>query len=237
MLGILDCARQVEDRDQMASLLTKVKSLLPLNSLHVSVAALDATARVTGSSQAINLNFPLSWLAHYRTQSLMKQDPAAGLLFQAQAPVMWADLRAHDSSASARQFYYEASEFGLAEGFSFGSRFSDGRSGSLFTCVGGELAHRQRHRVLVNYLAPFLHEAFGKATTTFAAVAPALTAREIEVLKWLRVGKNDQEVAAMLGTSRRTIKFHVENLMRKLQSRNRTEAVARALSMRLIALD
>lgn len=53
----------------------------------------------------------------------------------------------------------------------------------------------------------------------------ALTPREIEVLRAMAEGLANKEIAARLGISENTIKFHVASIMGKLGAGSRTEAV------------
>ena len=55
--------------------------------------------------------------------------------------------------------------------------------------------------------------------------ASGLSERQHEVLQLLASGARNQEIADQLFLSLRTVKFHVENLYRKLGVRTRTEAV------------
>ncbi|MEZ5278470.1 MAG: helix-turn-helix transcriptional regulator [Opitutaceae bacterium] len=55
-----------------------------------------------------------------------------------------------------------------------------------------------------------------------------LTRKEIEVLGWVAEGKSDKEIAAILGSSSRTVQKHVQNLMNRLHAENRVAALARA---------
>ena len=64
----------------------------------------------------------------------------------------------------------------------------------------------------------------------------ALTARELEVLEQLAAGLSNKAIAARLGISDQTVKFHVSSITGKLGVTNRTEAVRRALRLGLIAL-
>lgn len=57
----------------------------------------------------------------------------------------------------------------------------------------------------------------------------ALTTRELEILKLLRQGLTNKEIAYQLRIAERTVRYHVENLLDKLQARNRPEAVANAI--------
>jgi DNA-binding NarL/FixJ family response regulator len=63
-----------------------------------------------------------------------------------------------------------------------------------------------------------------------------LTAREREVLERLTEGLSNKAIAAQLGISDQTVKFHVAAITGKLGVTNRTEAVRQALRRGLIAL-
>lgn len=50
-----------------------------------------------------------------------------------------------------------------------------------------------------------------------AALLDTLTPREYEVLRWLIAGKLNKQIAALLGTTERTIKAHRGSVMKKLE--------------------
>lgn len=61
-----------------------------------------------------------------------------------------------------------------------------------------------------------------------------LTAREIEVLRWLAHGKTSRDTAAILGISADTVNFHVKNATAKLGAANKTAAAVRAVVLGLL---
>lgn len=65
--------------------------------------------------------------------------------------------------------------------------------------------------------------------------AAALTSRETEVLALLARGRSNKEIAAELALGVRTVESHVSSLLAKLGVASRTEAVAYALSHRLVS--
>ncbi len=64
----------------------------------------------------------------------------------------------------------------------------------------------------------------------------SVTSRESEVLSLLALGLQNKEIAAQLGISERTVKFHVGSILSKLNAGNRTEAVTIAVQRGLIEL-
>ena len=63
-----------------------------------------------------------------------------------------------------------------------------------------------------------------------------LTARETDVLDLLAQGLSNKAIAARLGISDQTVKFHVASIGGKLGAANRTDAVRLAVRRGLIAL-
>jgi DNA-binding NarL/FixJ family response regulator len=61
-----------------------------------------------------------------------------------------------------------------------------------------------------------------------------LTEREKEVLTWVGRGKTSAEIAIILGLSERTVNFHCDQAMKRLDVINRTQAVAKSLAEGLI---
>jgi DNA-binding NarL/FixJ family response regulator len=69
-----------------------------------------------------------------------------------------------------------------------------------------------------------------------ANTAARLTPRERDVLQHLARGLGNKQIAAALGISERTVKFHVSAVFTKLGARTRTAALRRAAESGLISL-
>jgi DNA-binding NarL/FixJ family response regulator len=63
-----------------------------------------------------------------------------------------------------------------------------------------------------------------------------LTAREVQVIELLAEGLPNKAIAARLGISDQTVKFHLASISGKLGAANRTDAVRRAVRRGLITL-
>jgi DNA-binding NarL/FixJ family response regulator len=68
------------------------------------------------------------------------------------------------------------------------------------------------------------------------AAQPTLTSREGEVLQGLAAGRSNKEIAADLGTSNETIKWHLRSVFQKLGVQDRTQAVINAIQKGLIRM-
>jgi LuxR family maltose regulon positive regulatory protein len=90
---------------------------------------------------------------------------------------------------------------------------------------------------------PYAQKVLDTFSVTAAANSPnsqstgliePLSARELEVLSLLALGKTNQEIAQQLIVAAGTVKAHTASIYRKLDASNRTEAVARARQLGLL---
>ena len=111
----------------------------------------------------------------------------------------------------------------------------------VFACRPGAIGPRQAY--YVELLVPFLHSAWVRTQVNWqaksAGVKPAvtgiLTPREREILEWIYRGKSNIEVGMILKISPLTAKNHVQKILRKLGVLNRTQAVGKAIALRILS--
>jgi DNA-binding NarL/FixJ family response regulator len=60
-----------------------------------------------------------------------------------------------------------------------------------------------------------------------------LTAREVEVLRLLALGRSNKDISLVLSISLNTVATHVRSILTKTQSANRTEAATYAIQQGL----
>jgi len=68
-------------------------------------------------------------------------------------------------------------------------------------------------------------------------LAQRLTEREIELLRLVAEGMSNKAIAHALSVSENTVKYHMRNILQKLDAQNRTEAVTHAIRAGLLDLD
>ena len=153
-------------------------------------------------------------------------------------PVVW-DLATNPLGSGA--FTREAERLGGTQLLMHGVHDADGRALTLFTfaCRPGSVGPRQQY--LAQLLAPALHASWVRTqlqrTATSADKASnqgVLTVRELDILKWIYLGKSNFEIGAILKISPLTVKNHVQKILRKLNVVNRTQAIGKALELRIL---
>ena len=83
-------------------------------------------------------------------------------------------------------------------------------------------------------LHPRIAKKLMKQATTKQEIVEPLTKREKEVLTCLVEGSSNQEIADQLYISIRTVKTHVSNILSKLDVKDRTQAVIKAIDNNLV---
>jgi DNA-binding NarL/FixJ family response regulator len=73
-----------------------------------------------------------------------------------------------------------------------------------------------------------------ESTEPVGAKAAGLTDREVTILRSLARGHSNEEIAKELWVAQQTVKFHLTNIYRKLNVKNRTEATRIAYQMGLV---
>ena len=170
--------------------------------------------RTTRSRGARRLTDVLGW-GSYVVAALVVQGQTVGLVHA-------------DAAASGRRL--DALDVEVA------SRYAEGLAGVFERAVLREMLQRHHHelRSAVEWMSTRLVQlatdagnltALGAATDP--ALADALTARELAVLRLLARGQTNLEIAHALVVREGTIKYHVKNILRKLGATSRADAVSR----------
>lgn len=85
--------------------------------------------------------------------------------------------------------------------------------------------------------SPAVADALSSRTGAGYEVGADLTQRERKLLSLMACGLPNREISQRLDIAMPTVKFHVTNILSKLNAENRTSAVVAALKHNLVALD
>jgi len=109
--------------------------------------------------------------------------------------------------------------------------------GGIISFSGKFVDQNRRTRTILELTAPHLHQALSRTIneiTSRKKFCSVLSPKEMDVLRWLKQGKSIWDIAAILRISARTVKFHISNIIQKLNASNRAHAVAIAIERKLL---
>jgi len=185
--------------------------------------------------------YPDQWREHYCEANYMAIDPTVKHCQSSTVPLWWSDVPRNKKEIAT--FFESASDFGLNDGLSVPVQGCGRDWGMLSFSSRKELNERDKKLLLAStsLLAPFVHETTNRlvrenfAQQRDVELIAKLTLREKEVLLWTAEGKTSYEISIILSISERTVIFHHQNLARKLNVKNRTHAVVKAISLGIVS--
>ncbi len=110
-----------------------------------------------------------------------------------------------------------------------------GKRWSIFSLAGQRVPKNRRNFWLIDKVAPYFHDAL-TALQTKSQTPPSLTKREKQILQEVMFGRTSWDVSVNLKISESTVKFHLQNVMKKFGVHSRSHAVALAVKHKLIFL-
>lgn len=193
----------------------------------------------------VSSNFPEDWVKHYKGEDYHAIDPVYQRILLKPGPFFWSDAEAElyrssafEPSAQDRSFSMmrEAEDAGIADGI-----------GMSFVNEAGEIAglgisriHPERENNAQTLADVYLlSHVFNEKFMSFYETQPfpLFTPREKDVLLWSASGKTDWEIANIAGISRATVRFHWNNIFRKMGVNNKMTATLTAVRRKIVVPD
>ena len=179
-------------------------------------------------------NYPQEWVEIYRSRALFRHDPIIKFSSKTSTTFFWEE--AVESEVNTKHIFEMSTVHGIDQGFTvpihepgcaFGSmHFAESKDNSDFP----EIVKRHSH--LLSSVSYFAHQ----YRPAIARQGPCerLTKREVECLNWVAMGKSYGEIALILNISERTVKYHANNIISKMEAVNIKQAMTKALRMNWI---
>lgn len=205
---------------------------------HFIYGARIATSLVSPSYIIIS-GYPDEWRNHYIEQDYIMIDPTVSHCFNNTTPISWEHIvkTTCKEDQVVNKLFSEADESGLRNGISFPVHCIHGET-AMFSITTADTPNKSRaliqHTFATGHLfASYVHEAVTRVPDSgiLAKVNDELTKREKECLLWTTEGKTSWEISQILNISERTVVFHLNNAVKKLNVCNKQHAVARAISL------
>lgn len=187
------------------------------------------------SSNSIITNWPADLIAEYDQVALLASSPVLVRLRTATAPFNYdievvareRDARTTDLSRSMFERYR------MPRGAYFPVHDASGMRGAV-SLAGDRAAFNPVEMMELMYLSIHVYNRLAEIRELDNRATDMLTEREIDCLNWTAAGKTSVEIAEILGLSEHTINHYLNRATKKLDTVNRTQAVAKALRLGLI---
>lgn len=150
---------------------------------------------------------------------------------------VWNNVNQNTDAAKAMRL---AVDYGYLDGWACANCHPKNATLSFYVFAGKKVDFDSRTAAILRYITPYFSESL-KAIFHEPLVGikererAKITGRELEVLKWIVEGKSTWEISVILNRSERVIKWHINNIMRKLSALNRTHAATIALRQKIIS--
>jgi len=202
---------------------------------HVAYLGLNIPGKE--SEVFIQTTYSDKWCRRYITENYVDIDPIVDVGLRGILPLDWQSTR--NKNKRIKKFFGEAREFGVGrQGLSFPIRGAKGEL-ALFS-INSHLNDAEWIDFRKEFMRDFQLLAYHFHTNVLENElgcefeCPTLTQREKECVKWASVGKTAWETGMILGIKESTVSFFIDQVRVKLSAVNKTEAVAKAIKLKLI---
>lgn len=181
-------------------------------------------------------NYPDEWRRQYQANNYLAIDPTVQHATSSLLPLIWTDALFDQ----VRELWEDAHSFGLRFGWAQSVRDFNGVVSMLTLARSNEQISETElnaKRSEIAFLTQMAHEGMSKylkVSQMMPEVSAKLSSREKEVLQWTAVGKTSGEISSILHIAERTVNFHINNAIAKLNTNNKTAAAIKASILGLL---
>ncbi|WP_315806786.1 MULTISPECIES: LuxR family transcriptional regulator [unclassified Bradyrhizobium] len=203
------------------------------NALDLSCFAYLALPRSRLVKPRLISTYPVEWTSHYLRSNYQHIDPVILEALRNPEPFRWGvGVHSRSHSIVQQKLLHEASEHGIRFGFTVpihdnhgpmaALTFATDQRGTAFeSCI-------DTHARVLQLTALFFHAHVRRTLSNDSEVGGVrLSRREFECLEWASQGKSAWEIGCILGISRNTVAYYLENAKEKLGVRTIAQAVTR----------
>lgn len=194
----------------------------------------------TGIENVLITTYDQRWIDYYFSNHYEDIDPVLPYGNRSLLPLQWSDIPKKQNSVS--EFFSASQDFGVGrQGVTIAVRGLSADSALISYNKDSAKAEWEQFCDValpdLTYLAFLLHEqVLANRSELTATPRKRLTSREAETLRWAARGKTAWETAKILNLSEKTVSFYLSNACAKLSVASKTQAVATAVSQRLILI-
>lgn len=236
MNNLIERINVCETREEMLELVVEVAKLMGFEYISIGFKQFFSFSE---PDVEIVSNFPQEWINDYVEQNYILIDPIITRAIHTQKPVIWKDMY----FVNTPEILESVKKSNIQQAWTFAiGNLTGGVAYMTLARTHTEITPELPAQQLASLTAVlhFAHERLLFITDLSynsekgQARRLQLTSREIEILRFTADGNTSAEIATKLSISERTVNFHINNILIRLNVSNKTAAVARAISQGLL---
>lgn len=193
---------------------------------------------ITGAVDApfVRTTYPASWVSTYLLKGYVLVDPVIKEGLKRKLPFDWREI---ELSGSAKGFLDDARKHGLGRsGYSI--PISDKANRRALLSVNSDLSGRHWEDFITTNAAELadaaqlVHQTAVQELYGDVDPVPSLSPRELQCLNWTALGKDQKDIAQLLGLSEHTVRDYLKSARLKLGCATLSAAAARAAHLRIV---
>nr|CAD6423146.1 LuxR family transcriptional regulator [Rhizobium sp. Q54] len=184
------------------------------------------------SAHTVITNWPAELITHFDREGLLSSSPLLKKLQISFVPFQFDMERVSQERGSAVSLEMFR-PYHLLRGAYFPVQDSFGMRGAV-SLFGDAPPFSLQQMMELSFIAIHVYQKLGEIRNLTTRPVDTLTDRELDCLNWTAAGKTSAEIAEILGLSEHTVNHYLNRAAKKLDSVNRTQAVAKALRAGLI---
>lgn len=206
--------------------------------LDLSCFAYLSVSRHPAAIPKLISTYPAAWTTRYLQGNYQRFDP---VILRARAdpePFEWGvDVRSSAPTKQQQEMFDDAAQYGIRCGFTVPIHYGRAPIAAVTFATDERRPEFNRrvkeHGRVLQLMAIYFHaHARAKLSRDRVVNGVSLSRREFECLEWAAHGKSAWEIGRILGISRRTAAFHLDNAKAKLGVRSICQAVAHLIASR-----
>lgn len=180
-------------------------------------------------------NYPTAWQTQYQAKDYVAIDPTVHHAMRSSLPILWTDAL----FSPVQELWEEARSFGLSHGWAQPIHELNGVVGMLTLARSNDPiteTELEAQQFKMAWLSQVAHLGMSRCLTPklMPEADAKLSNREIAVLRWTADGKTSGEISNILNIAERTVNFHINNAVTKLNAANKTSAAVKAAMLGML---
>ena len=230
-MDVMNACLKARNEEDIEDIWLSMQSLCNIDGMMLSVAESFKVNDIEATTTMFFNGVSADWQREYSKKKFALIDPVVRFCGVVKDVFLWSD--AYDYYGDeVSNFISTAKRFGLIDGYAYGQTIHQiTHTASIASVSFSPDDLSEPNHFLIRQLLPHLNAILSRPGFL---QSPSITKKEREVLQWASQAESYWEIGTIMGITERTVKFHFNNIFRKLRVNNREQAVKKSVILGLI---